>query len=409
MGSLHGHRNAIRHGVTSLGLRFGRGTIPVMIANMPQTAGCVPAAATEAALKQGTRRQQPVTPTTKQHSRGDKPLGRAAGVDKTGADTGRTGKNIAGGKAAQARDAKGRFAKVRTKQQVHRAEIEVAKMKAQRTQLEKDITRLERALEEASPEWGTTQKKNNLKALNRIARDFDWLASMIRKAKAKMEHGSRSQREWAKRELPKYEERHRAAGEARVALSELNVNTKVASPESTQDIDELNDERSYWQDRARHWKAKFDAAQGEEKANTQELQQQRDDLEKTAAVQSEPHATPSAHASAEGDHFCTTTVGKMSANEESVVLEDVIDENYEPTEDEILEYAKWLGMCEVEDKHLFWIAREALKAPLPENWKPCKAPDGEIYFFNFKTEESMWDHPNDERYQKLYEKEKKKT
>ena len=39
---------------------------------------------------------------------------------------------------------------------------------------------------------------------------------------------------------------------------------------------------------------------------------------------------------------------------------------------EILEYAKWLGMDEDEDKHLFWIAREALKCPLPENWKPCK-------------------------------------
>ena len=29
-------------------------------------------------------------------------------------------------------------------------------------------------------------------------------------------------------------------------------------------------------------------------------------------------------------------------------------------------------MDEDADKHLFWIAREGLKAPLPENWKPCK-------------------------------------
>ncbi len=29
---------------------------------------------------------------------------------------------------------------------------------------------------------------------------------------------------------------------------------------------------------------------------------------------------------------------------ESVVLEEEIDQNYEPTQDEIVEYATWLGM-----------------------------------------------------------------
>ena len=43
-----------------------------------------------------------------------------------------------------------------------------------------------------------------------------------------------------------------------------------------------------------------------------------------------------------------------------------------PTEDEILEYAKWLGMDPEEDKDLFYIAKEGLKAPLPKDWKPCK-------------------------------------
>ncbi|ORY46350.1 hypothetical protein BCR33DRAFT_658684, partial [Rhizoclosmatium globosum] len=47
------------------------------------------------------------------------------------------------------------------------------------------------------------------------------------------------------------------------------------------------------------------------------------------------------------------------------------DENYEPTDDdEVLEYARFLGMDEEHDKHLFWIARESLKAPLPADWKP---------------------------------------
>jgi hypothetical protein len=37
---------------------------------------------------------------------------------------------------------------------------------------------------------------------------------------------------------------------------------------------------------------------------------------------------------------------------------------------EIIEYAKFLGMDPEEDRDLLWIAKESLKAPLPENWKP---------------------------------------
>jgi len=74
----------------------------------------------------------------------------------------------------------------------------------------------------------------------------------------------------------------------------------------------------------------------------------------------------------------------------------------------VIEYATWLGMDLVADKDLFWIAKEGLKAPLPENWKPCKTTDtDEIYYFNFATGESTWDHPCDEYYRTLYEKEKK--
>eukprot|EP00967_Tisochrysis_lutea_P108744 scaffold168638_cov27-Tisochrysis_lutea.AAC.6 len=93
---------------------------------------------------------------------------------------------------------------------------------------------------------------------------------------------------------------------------------------------------------------------------------------------------------------------------ESVILEEDIDENYEPTQAEIDEYAAWLGMKRPEDDDLLWIASEGLKAPLPEHWKPCKTQDGEIYYFNFATGESVWSHPCDEYYQKTYEEEKAK-
>lgn len=82
---------------------------------------------------------------------------------------------------------------------------------------------------------------------------------------------------------------------------------------------------------------------------------------------------------------------------DSIVLEEEIDPSYEPTNDEVLEYAKWLGMDPVEDHDLLYVAREGLKAPLPDNWKPCKTADtDEIYYFNFASGESTWDHPCDQ-------------
>jgi hypothetical protein len=93
--------------------------------------------------------------------------------------------------------------------------------------------------------------------------------------------------------------------------------------------------------------------------------------------------------------------------EKSKVLEEEYDENFEPSIEEIKEYAEFLGMDLQKDQHLFWIARESLKAPLPPEWKPCQTTDGNIYYFNFKSGASMWDHPCDEYYREIYEKAKK--
>lgn len=61
-----------------------------------------------------------------------------------------------------------------------------------------------------------------------------------------------------------------------------------------------------------------------------------------------------------------------------------------------------------EDNTLLWIAREGVDAALPAEWKPCQSPDGKIYYFNFETEESVWDHPSDEYYKRLFRTEQKK-
>lgn len=94
---------------------------------------------------------------------------------------------------------------------------------------------------------------------------------------------------------------------------------------------------------------------------------------------------------------------------DSIVLEEEIDPNYVPSEPEVVEYAKWMGMDLDKDQDLFWIAREGLMAPLPKDWKPCRTKDTEdIYYFNFSTGDSTWDHPCDGYYKRLYEEEKKK-
>ena len=103
------------------------------------------------------------------------------------------------------------------------------------------------------------------------------------------------------------------------------------------------------------------------------------------------------------------TANSNNTGQESIVLEEEIDPNYVPTESEVIEYAKWLGMDLDKDKDLFWVAKEGLMAPLPKNWKPCKTKETEdIYYFNFATGESTWDHPCDGYYKRLFEEAKKK-
>jgi centrosomal protein CEP164 len=69
------------------------------------------------------------------------------------------------------------------------------------------------------------------------------------------------------------------------------------------------------------------------------------------------------------------------------ILEEELDEDYDPSPDEIEEYAKYLGMDLGLDRQLFYIAKEGLKAPLPDPWKPCRSPGGQIYYYNFGSKQ----------------------
>lgn len=110
-------------------------------------------------------------------------------------------------------------------------------------------------------------------------------------------------------------------------------------------------------------------------------------------------------------HVVLPTSGESYVAEDgtvSVVMDDHYDPGYEPSEKEINDYAEWLGMKLPEDEELMWIAKEGLRAPLPKEWKPCKTDTEEVYYFNFKTGESIWDHPLDEYFKGKYKQEKEK-
>nr|XP_019950610.1 PREDICTED: centrosomal protein of 164 kDa [Paralichthys olivaceus] len=92
-----------------------------------------------------------------------------------------------------------------------------------------------------------------------------------------------------------------------------------------------------------------------------------------------------------------------------LILEEDYDENYIPSEQEIQEYAREIGIDPDSEPELLWLAREGVVAPLPPEWKPCQDVTGEIYYFNFSTGQSTWDHPCDEHYRLLVAQERERT
>ncbi|KAG8522247.1 Centrosomal protein of 164 kDa, partial [Galemys pyrenaicus] len=86
---------------------------------------------------------------------------------------------------------------------------------------------------------------------------------------------------------------------------------------------------------------------------------------------------------------------------DQLVLEEDYDETYIPSEKEILEFAREIGIDPIKEPELMWLAREGIVAPLPVEWKPCQDITGDIYYFNFANGQSMWDHPCDEHYRNL--------
>eukprot|EP01062_Namystynia_karyoxenos_P004889 TRINITY_DN11730_c0_g1_i1.p1 TRINITY_DN11730_c0_g1~~TRINITY_DN11730_c0_g1_i1.p1 ORF type:complete len:1010 (+),score=255.47 TRINITY_DN11730_c0_g1_i1:75-3032(+) len=145
-----------------------------------------------------------------------------------------------------------------------------------------------------------------------------------------------------------------------------------------------------------------DRASGGEAPPASTLRAQRLQLQASAG-----HADDHQHSGMESiqdDDESAQTLG----GEEYQMEGGMEDDEYEPSEQEIAEYCEWLGMDPVQDRALMWIAREALKAPLPEHWKICYTDEREVYYFNMRTGESIWDHPMDAYYKALFRQEKAK-
>jgi len=105
----------------------------------------------------------------------------------------------------------------------------------------------------------------------------------------------------------------------------------------------------------------------------------------------------------------------LSEDEDTIISQDDIHTSYEPSlggtlfpilcnnRIEINRYAIHLGMNPEEDGELLYIARKGLKAPIPAPWRACQTKDNQIYYFNFETEESQWEHPCDQDFRKEYQ------
>ena len=55
---------------------------------------------------------------------------------------------------------------------------------------------------------------------------------------------------------------------------------------------------------------------------------------------------------------------------DQLVLEEDSDETYVPSEQEILDFARVIGIDPIKEPELMWLAREGIEAPLPKGWKP---------------------------------------
>ncbi|XP_013112341.2 uncharacterized protein LOC106090623 [Stomoxys calcitrans] len=85
------------------------------------------------------------------------------------------------------------------------------------------------------------------------------------------------------------------------------------------------------------------------------------------------------------------------------------DSSLQPTEEDIQEYAKTIGIDPVKEPHLLHLAKEGLMRPLPANWQLCSADEiGDPYYYNIKANNTQREHPLNEYYRQLVRQERQR-
>mmetsp|Transcript_30816 Transcript_30816/g.56373 ORF Transcript_30816/g.56373 Transcript_30816/m.56373 type:complete len:461 (-) Transcript_30816:121-1503(-) len=117
------------------------------------------------------------------------------------------------------------------------------------------------------------------------------------------------------------------------------------------------------------------------------------------------HGSDDAASSFEKQSVAESQQGSQAGSQVQV-LDDDDGNPPSPTAQEIEDYADFLGIDMKTESDLMWIAKEGVAAPVPHPWKACRQGD-EIFYFNFETKESIWDHPSDQKYRDMVEKARK--
>uniref|UniRef100_A0ABD2X750 WW domain-containing protein n=1 Tax=Trichogramma kaykai TaxID=54128 RepID=A0ABD2X750_9HYME len=86
----------------------------------------------------------------------------------------------------------------------------------------------------------------------------------------------------------------------------------------------------------------------------------------------------------------------------AIVCKEVFDENSHPSEKEVFDYARRLGIDPDTEPHLLDLAREGLMAALPKGWRPIYDEVSKNYYYYQKsTKITTWEHPLDPVYKDL--------
>ncbi|KAF3430453.1 hypothetical protein E2986_01869 [Frieseomelitta varia] len=97
----------------------------------------------------------------------------------------------------------------------------------------------------------------------------------------------------------------------------------------------------------------------------------------------------------------------MSISQESaatIVCKEIFDGASNPSDEEVLEYARRLGIDPDTEPHLLSLAREGLMAALPKGWLPCfHETSGAWYYYQASTGITTWQHPLDAVYKEMVE------